>query len=45
MTAVSQPMVGFHQDEHGDWVARLACGGKDSHKFHYNNLHPLILMA
>lgn len=26
MTAVSQPMVGFHQDEHGDWVARLACG-------------------
>lgn len=21
-----QPIVGFHQDEHGDWVADLACG-------------------
>lgn len=21
-----QPITGFHQDEHGDWVAQLACG-------------------
>lgn len=21
-----QKIVGFHQDEHGDWVAELACG-------------------
>ncbi|MCK8514960.1 DUF3565 domain-containing protein [Methylonatrum kenyense] len=21
-----QPIVGFHRDEHGDWVADLACG-------------------
>lgn len=21
-----QPIVGFHQDELGDWVAELACG-------------------
>ena len=21
-----QKIVGFHQDEHGDWVADLACG-------------------
>ncbi|RXS96623.1 DUF3565 domain-containing protein [Silvibacterium dinghuense] len=21
-----QPIHGFHQDEHGDWVAELACG-------------------
>lgn len=21
-----QKVVGFHQDEHGDWVADLACG-------------------
>jgi hypothetical protein len=21
-----QPIVAFHQDEHGDWVADLACG-------------------
>jgi hypothetical protein len=23
---VKQPIVGFHQDEVGDWVAELACG-------------------
>jgi hypothetical protein len=23
---VDQPIVGFHLDEHGDWVAELACG-------------------
>ena len=21
-----QPIAGFHQDEHGDWIADLACG-------------------
>jgi hypothetical protein len=21
-----QTIIGFHQDEHGDWVADLACG-------------------
>jgi Protein of unknown function (DUF3565) len=23
---VKQPITGFHQDEHGHWVAELACG-------------------
>lgn len=23
---VQQPITGFHLDEHGDWVAELACG-------------------
>lgn len=23
---MQRPIVGFHQDEHGDWVADLACG-------------------
>ena len=23
---MEQPIVGFHQDELGDWVAELACG-------------------
>lgn len=22
---MKQPIIGFHQDEHGDWVAELAC--------------------
>ena len=25
-TNMEQTIVGFHQDEHGDWVADLACG-------------------
>jgi len=24
--AMEQPIIGFHQDEQGDWVAELACG-------------------
>ena len=24
--AIDRPMVGFHQDEEGHWVAELACG-------------------
>ena len=23
---MDSPIVGFHLDEHGDWVAELACG-------------------
>ena len=23
---MKQPVVGFHQDDEGDWVAELACG-------------------
>jgi len=23
---MNQLIIGFHQDEHGDWVADLACG-------------------
>ncbi|MER3425104.1 MAG: DUF3565 domain-containing protein [Nitrospiraceae bacterium] len=23
---MNQPIIGYHQDEHGDWVADLACG-------------------
>jgi hypothetical protein len=23
---MNQPIVGYHQDEYGDWVADLACG-------------------
>ena len=23
---MNQPIIGFHQDEEGDWVADLACG-------------------
>lgn len=26
MVAVEQAIIGFHQDELGDWVADLACG-------------------
>lgn len=24
--AVAQPIVGYHRDDEGDWVAELACG-------------------
>ena len=24
--AIAQPIIGFHTDEEGHWVARLACG-------------------
>jgi cytochrome c-type biogenesis protein CcmH/NrfF len=23
---MNRPIVGYHQDEHGDWVAELGCG-------------------
>jgi hypothetical protein len=25
-TTLVRPIVGFHQDEHQDWVAELSCG-------------------
>ncbi|GAA3925269.1 DUF3565 domain-containing protein [Litoribacillus peritrichatus] len=25
MTCMQQPIIGYHQDEQGDWVAELAC--------------------
>lgn len=34
---MEQPIVGFHQDEVGDWVADLACG----HTQHVRHKPPL----
>jgi hypothetical protein len=34
---VKQPIVGFHQDDVGDWVADLACG----HTQHVRHKPPL----
>lgn len=34
---MEQPIVGFHQDEVGDWVADLACG----HTQHVRHNPPL----
>jgi uncharacterized protein DUF3565 len=34
---MKQPIVGFHQDEEGDWVADLACG----HGQHVRHQPPL----
>jgi hypothetical protein len=33
-----QVIVGFHQDEHGDWVADLACG----HGQHVRHQPPFV---
>ncbi|WP_447977490.1 DUF3565 domain-containing protein [Candidatus Nitrospira bockiana] len=35
---MQQPIVGFHQDEHGDWVADLACG----HGQHVRHQPPFV---
>jgi hypothetical protein len=35
--SMEQRIVGFHQDEHGDWVADLACG----HGQHVRHQPPL----
>jgi hypothetical protein len=35
---MEQPIVGFHQDEHGDWVADLACG----HGQHVRHQPPFV---
>jgi len=37
MWSMEQRIVGFHQDEHGDWVADLACG----HGQHVRHQPPL----
>jgi tellurite methyltransferase len=34
---MNQPIVGWHQDEQGDWVAELACG----HGQHVRHVPPL----
>ncbi len=34
-----QPIIGFHQDEHGDWVADLAC----EHGQHVRHQPPLTI--
>jgi hypothetical protein len=36
---MEQPIVGFHQDEVGDWVADLACG----HRQHVRHRPPFTL--
>lgn len=33
-----QRIVGFHQDEHGDWIADLACG----HGQHVRHQPPFV---
>jgi hypothetical protein len=34
-----QPIIGYHLDEHGDWVADLACG----HGQHVRHKPPFML--
>jgi hypothetical protein len=36
---VQRAIVGYHQDEHGDWVAELACG----HQQHVRHQPPFYL--
>ena len=38
MTGTPREIVGFHQDEHGDWVADLSCG----HTQHVRHDPPLV---
>jgi hypothetical protein len=38
---VQRAIVGYHQDEHGDWVAELACG----HQRHVRHRPPFELRA
>ena len=35
---MNQPITGYHTDEHGDWVAQLACG----HNQHVRHRPPLV---
>ncbi|MFZ3012850.1 MAG: DUF3565 domain-containing protein [Nitrospira sp.] len=35
---MQQPIIGYHQDEHGDWVADLTCG----HGQHVRHQPPFI---
>jgi len=36
---MQRPITGFHQDEHGDWVAELSCG----HGQHVRHKPPFTL--
>lgn len=36
---MKQPIVGFHRDEEGDWVAHLACG----HRRHVRHNPPWMI--
>jgi hypothetical protein len=36
---MNQPVTAFHQDEHGDWVAELACG----HGYHMRHNPPWLI--
>jgi hypothetical protein len=36
---MNQPVIAFHQDEHGDWVADLACG----HGYHMRHNPPWLI--
>ncbi|MBH0193191.1 MAG: DUF3565 domain-containing protein [Nitrospira sp.] len=38
---MNQPIVGYHLDEHGDWVADLACG----HGQHVRHQPPFVNRA
>ncbi len=35
---MNQPIIGYHQDEEGHWVAQLACG----HNQHVRHNPPLV---
>jgi len=34
MTSVQRRILGFHQDEHNDWVAQLECGHNQHVRHH-----------
>lgn len=36
---MQQSIIGYHQDEHGDWVADLACG-HGQHVRHHPRFQP-----
>ncbi|HEU4685175.1 MAG TPA: DUF3565 domain-containing protein [Nitrospira sp.] len=36
---MNQPIIGYHRDEHGDWVADLLCG----HKQHVRHHPPFVM--
>jgi len=36
---MKQPIIGYHQDEYGDWVADLACG----HGQHVRHSPPMTI--
>ena len=36
--SIDRPIIGYHQDDHGDWVAELECG----HNQHVRHNPPWI---